>query len=602
MSNIKLTTLNELYNYLDANIYRHSDIFSLNIDIETLTEIDKVQAHLILDSLKYSLQCGKLVPFFTDTQGNSYPNIETLTDNEINYFLNYINISKNYYVIATINHFLFIKVKSKNKMNFAQNAINAYLSLFKKYQEFSEKEHWYELSIIFNNLTDLAFRANYKINEVKDLSIYIVKNTSIHVLRRDAVEFLVAKVKKKKFKKTVLKGFIKICKNNINQYKDDINWSLGFIELGREISKVQNGNLVQWDLLQAKAYENEMNRALKLKNNNIVAASWCKDAIQYYKKSNNKHKANKLYKKYNNLCKNISYTQISGPKIDLKDDIKKLNEYIDKSEPIEVLKTLIYDFIPIYENNKNNAEKNFKGLLTSFFPISYTDIYGQIVGYANTDEEKLRHELWETYKFDFAKRSFILQQYIFYALKTNKLNEYILLEYFRTTWYGDIITKALPDKQKLKYQWLEHIKEPIISYFEKQRKYACNSYFRLTYINEVDSLILKIEGILRDLIDFTQIDNFTVRKFVNDVKGRQVSYWKSLNELLWDNNISQILSKNDVWFMRYFLTDYLNTRNNIAHCLVLNPYQEEYYYGFQWILIILLRLSLYIKRKNKPNS
>ena len=176
------------------------------------------------------------------------------------------------------------------------------------------------------------------------------------------------------------------------------------------------------------------------------------------------------------------------------------------------------------------------------------------------------------------------------------------MEYFRTTWYGDIITKALPDKQKLKYQWLEHIKEPIISYFEKQRKYAYNSYFRLTYINEVDSLILKIEGILRDLIDFTQIDNFTVRKFVNDVNGRQVSYWKSLNELLWDNNISQILSENDVWFMRYFLTDYLNTRNNIAHCLVLNPYQEEYYYGFQWILIILLRLSLYIKRKNKPNS
>ncbi len=246
MSNIKLTTLNELYNCLDANIYKHSDIFSLNIDTETLTEIDKVQAHLILDSLKYSLQCGKLVPFFTDTQGNSYPNIETLTDNEINYFLNYINISKNYYVIAQINHFL-------------------YFSLFKKYQEFSEKEHWYELSIIFNNLTDLAFRVNYKINEVKDLSIYIVKNTSIHALRRDAVEFLIAKVKKKKFQKTVLKGFIKICKNNINQYKDNINWSLGFIELGREISKVQNGNLVQWDLLQAKAYENEMNRALKLK-------------------------------------------------------------------------------------------------------------------------------------------------------------------------------------------------------------------------------------------------------------------------------------------------------------------------------------------------
>lgn len=115
-------------------------------------------------------------------------------------------------------------------------------------------------------------------------------------------------------------------------------------------------------------------------------------------------------------------------------------------------------------------------------------------------------------------------------------------------------------------------------------------------------MILKVEGILRDLVDFAQIDNFTVRKFVNYVNGRQVSYWKSLNELLWDNNISQILSENDVWFMRYFLTDYLNTRNNIAHCLVLNPYQEEYYYGFQWILIILLRLSLYLKKDKEVKN
>lgn len=602
MCNTIIKTLNEFYNYADANVFKHTDALNLKIDIDKLEDVEKYQVQLIVNCLKYTIQAGKLRPFFTDANGNAYPDIGTITENDINYLTNYLNESTNLYIIAKINHLLFIKSDCKNKINFANNAIDAYLELFNKYLV-TEHDYWLELSYIFNNLTDLVFKAKYKINELKLLSINIVKTSNKNVLIRDAAKFLIERVKKKKFDKSVLKGFIDICKTKIKNSNDNMNWTECFIELGRKISQIQNGNLRQWDLLQAKTYENEMKKAQQINNNSIAAASWCKDAIKYYKKAKNKIKADKLFKKYSDLCKTIQYATIDGPPYNLQTDIDKLKDFIDKSNNLDVLNEIIYGFIPKYENNKKTAQEILKNSsLTNFCSSIYTDIYGQVIGYASTDEEKFKHELWNSYKISFHFSSILLFHYIQYALKTNKLNIDLLLEYLKTTWFGIIIKKQLPENQILVYQWLEHIEQPIISYFNKQQKYLCDTNFRLTFINEVDSLTLKIEGILRYLIELAHIEGFSVRKFVNDKNGRQVSNWKSINELLWDSNISKILNEDDVWFMRYFLTDYLDVRNNIAHCLILNPYQEQYYYGFQWLLIIILRLSKYVKLKNSLES
>lgn len=594
MSNVSINTLKEFYNYVDANVFQHKDALNLKIDIDNKVEdATKYQVWLIIDCLKYTIKSGKLIPFFTYANGNTYPDIKNLTDNDIDYLLNYLKETNNLYIKAKINHFLFIKAKHKNKINFANNAIDAYFELFNKYL-ITKHDSWLELSFVFNNLSDLVFKVEYKINELKLLSISIVKTSNNNVLIRDAAEFLIEKVKKKKFNKSILMGFIKICKTKIKNSNNNINWTEYFIELGRKISRIRNGNLFQWDLLQAKSYEKEMKKAQRIKNNDIVAASCCKNAIKYYKKVKNKTKVDKLFKKYCDLCKTVQYATIDCSHYDLKDDIKNLKDRIDKSNNIDILKDLIYCFVPKYENNSKLAKQNLANFsITSFCTSVYTDIYGQVIGYSSKDEEKYKQELWNFYKIYFDFNSILLLNYIQYAISTNKLNAGILIEYLKTTWFGNVIKKQLPENQILSYQWLEHIEQPIISYFNKQQKYIYDNNFRLTYINEVDSLTLKTEGILRDLVDFAHIEGFSVRKFVDDKDGRQISKWKSINELLWDPNILKILNEDDIWFMRYFLTDYLDVRNNIAHCLILNPYQEQYYYGFQWLLVILLRLSIY---------
>lgn len=594
MSNRIINTLNEFYVYADANIFDSTSAINLKIDIDNLIENDRYQIQLITECLKYSMQAGKLIPLFTYPDGTSYPDIKTLTDEDIKYLSSYLSISNNQYIKAKINHFLFIKAKCKNKINFAHDAIDSYFCLINHLIE-SEENTWFELSQLYNNLIDLVFKVNYKIEDAKEFSIKVIKTSKKYVLVRDALCFLIEKVKKKKFKKSVLNGFINICKSNIKNSKDNINWVECFVNLGREISKIQNGNVQQWDLLLAKAYENEMIKAQKINNNGIVSAHWCEKSIAFYKKSKNKLKAEKLFKKYNELCKTIQYTEIDSEPIDLTNIINDLKSGIDKSCDSDILNGLIFSFIPKFVDNKNSAIKNRDLALSSLFSPTYNDQYGQVVGYADTENENLKYELWNSYNISFELNSILLQHYIKYSLETNKLNAEILINYLKTTWLGKTLRKQLTGDNVLKYQWLEHIEQPIISYFDKLQKYIIDNNFRLTFINEVDSLTLKIEGILRDVIEFAQIKNFQVRKLVKDKNDRQISNWKTINELLWDPLIFKILKDDDIWFMRYFLTDYLDVRNNIAHCLALSPYQDQYYKSFEWLLIILLRLSKYIK-------
>ena len=95
MSNRIINTLNEFYVYADANIFDSTSAINLKIDIDNLIENDRYQIQLITECLKYSMQAGKLIPLFTYPDGTSYPDIKTLTDEDIKYLSSYLSISNN---------------------------------------------------------------------------------------------------------------------------------------------------------------------------------------------------------------------------------------------------------------------------------------------------------------------------------------------------------------------------------------------------------------------------------------------------------------------------------------------------------------------------
>lgn len=160
------------------------------------------------------------------------------------------------------------------------------------------------------------------------------------------------------------------------------------------------------------------------------------------------------------------------------------------------------------------------------------------------------------------------------------------------TWYGYSLEKILADKRIYKYSWLDYIQEPIktfITKFEKCINEECDNFG--LYIQEIDSLTLKIEGIIRDLIMLFQIDGLDAFCFDQNNNFK----WKNINNYLYDEKINLIIQENDLWFIRYFLIDCHNLRNRTAHSLM---FIGEYgIYNMIMLFVVILRLSKYTIQK-----
>lgn len=389
-----------------------NDFFVFNIDIDNLSNDDKYQIKLICDCLNTRIVCGNI-------QENGNWQIKELTENDVFYVNNYISCSKNYYVKAKLNHLLFFKTTEKNRIIYARNAIDSYIIAYQN--SINSDDIWINASQIYNNLVDLAFKINYQKNAVLQISINNIKKSKEWGIIKESLDFLIEKVKKKKYKKVVLNGCINICKRQIKNPQNNITIIENFISLGMKISKIKNGNLVQWDILQARAYENEIKNALLIENNEMVAASWCKDAIKYYKRAKLKNKANNLYIKYKKLSSKMQLATFESDAYDLKNEIENLYKFIDSHSSTGILNFLIYGFIPNYKHNIKRAEQmQNESVISCLVSTTYTDLYGQIVGYANTEEENLRKNLWQEYCFGLQFRSILVDKYLQYAIeKTN---------------------------------------------------------------------------------------------------------------------------------------------------------------------------------------
>lgn len=103
--------------------------------------------------------------------------------------------------------------------------------------------------------------------------------------------------------------------------------------------------------------------------------------------------------------------------------------------------------------------------------------------------------------------------------------------------------------------------------------------------------MLKIEGIIRDIIALSNIKYLytTKSKIKNNDENKKIVECSSINTLIWEKEIFELIPENDVWFLRWFLVDGLGIRNNIAHALHLSIYEYNDNV-MHYLIIIILRL------------
>lgn len=116
------------------------------------------------------------------------------------------------------------------------------------------------------------------------------------------------------------------------------------------------------------------------------------------------------------------------------------------------------------------------------------------------------------------------------------------------------------------------------------------------FVQEIDCISSKIEGILRDIGIYSNLEEFRAFKFDKDKNFE----WNNINKYLSDSSLTDIIDENELQFFRYFLIDRRNLRNRVAHCMM---FKGEY--GIQNIIMLLfvvLRLSKYLQLKEQSDK
>lgn len=559
---------------------------------KNLTEKEKQNIEIEINCLQFIVRNGKIKPLYTSEKNDGsiviYPNIDLIDEEQVNYLKTRCESLSNTYFRTRFLHIIWYKTKD---FEYAKRTIDSYFDLvneFIKLDKAKPKEHFgIEICYALWNMQDLVFSFNYKITELQELLLNIINNHNTESscflrLQLDCIKILVEKVKKNKLDICVLNGIEDVCENTLNGDLSEL-FASDYFKIGEEISRILKTGSNKWILKQAEYYEK-----LADSKNPIIAPEYCQKAIDLYKRINNETKINELRSKYLFLSKSVKLTQYCSDSFDLTPCIEEYEKLAEELKAEDILKFLTYssDIIPKYDEDKAFAESlNEKCVLSSICHTNVIDEYGHIIEKLETEEDELQHKIYTQYDIWYDMQSKILTHFLKKAFELGKFNLDVVLDFLKKSWFGANIEKNLTGKQTYSYNWLQYIEPSIMSFFIKFQKCIDTNEYSILFIPEIDSLCMKFEGIIRDMIHLTNTKEIPTFYFDKDKNFG----WNNINKCLRDPNIFKIIPENDVYFLRYFLIDHRNLRNRVAHSLT---FLGEYdIYNMIILLIAMLRLS-----------
>lgn len=233
------------------------------------------------------------------------------------------------------------------------------------------------------------------------------------------------------------------------------------------------------------------------------------------------------------------------------------------------------------------------------------DQSGHTAQHFSDDNEKKHYWILYEYNSHIKLSSMLLINEIFLeALRKEKMSLEIVVDFLeKHSWYGKTFEKKMPNGETIAFNWLGLLTPALNEYFSQIRMFLLNPAInRPNFILTIDSLILKLEGLLRDLCEFSGITTFYTTK---DNKGRNLVREKDINALLYEEDIKKLFDEDELLFLRYLLIEKagLNLRNKIAHSLVnVHDYNFESMHLLMLALLKLARFDFVSKKDEEGQS
>lgn len=332
------------------------------------------------------------------------------------------------------------------------------------------------------------------------------------------------------------------------------------------------------------------------KGNNMAAVTFTENALRLYQQSKNKEKIAEVEKKYSEQRGKFKLATIRQdfPKEHTDKITENIKEIVSTGNENDIIQYLI--ITPWYskiENIQSMADDTKKrSALMSMFGSSILDKYGNTIDTFHTEEEKDAFNFWQSYGFNFQVGTQTMHQFFIEAYKAGKISYSSILTYLEKTWLNEPIIRNY-NGEAFGIVPLDLIKPGIKRVFIELDTFFTDNNYESDYVTITDSLVLKIETLIRNFCEKIGIATFKTRQ-----KGKdKLVMEKLLDDLLADiknSNINQTgFDEEDRIFIKYVLSEKagLNLRNQVAHGLMdINEY------SFSKIIIILsiiLKISKY---------
>ncbi len=608
-----ITDLKSLCNHLekDATDYKYShqigNLFQKLRDLKhkenKSDEAEKAQWEV--DFFNSMIEEGKLKPMFTGTNNKGeiieYPSLDRFDDKAYEYLIGRLDSTTNSLLKARYSNILWCSPKKHAK--YAKMAVDSYLKLIKIYEakDMKEPQEHYGLDVlkVIKNAYSVAHQIKYKVDKIKSelrrlVNTFNFKSSSSFALRANLIE-LMLKDKRRFFEKDFL-GFENICwqiSESLTK-SGNIHGAIDLLELGEKVEQKLGKKTHDWRKQVAKSYETLMKRTEK--DNNLASLTFCQSALENYKKLKDKNKISELEKKYSELKNSMKLTEFKT-EVDLTEHIKICREVAQKvvqNDPDEIIKVLTLDknLFPRYKDMEKIAKEHSKKFIVQhLFPTEILDQSGHTAQHFSDEDEKKYYGILKQYDWELnLNKIYLINEIFFAAIQENKLSADILLKFLnRHSWLGKNISKKWAN-QTIKYNWLNLIAPSLHEYFLQMQYCFTNPKYSPNLVLSIDSLTLKIEGLIREICRFSGV---TTSYMPKDSKSRNIAREKDIHALLYEEPIKELFDEDDILFFKFLLVEKTgyNLRHKVAHSLMLF---QEYNINYMHLLILaLLRLAKY---------
>lgn len=610
---VSFADFKSLYDHLEKNAseYKYShQIGSLFQQLRDLKhkenkpdEAEKAQWEL--DFFNFTVNEGKLNPMFTGTNEKGefvkYPSLARFDERTYEYLIERLDFTQNPALRARYSNILWYSPKKHAK--FAKTAAESYLELVEIYESKDKsepQEHW-GLSVLeaIKNAYFISCQAELELDAIKSqikrlVSTFNFESSCSFALRASLIGLMLED--KKRFSNADFTGLENICwQISESLEKSNVHGAIGMMELGEKIDQKLERRTHEWRRRIAELYEIMMKQ--RGESGDLASLYFCQKAMENFRKINDEEKIKELEKKYLKLKESVELKEFKT-EIDLTEHVKqcrKIAEELVQREPDDLIKLLMLDrnLLPKRKDMEKLAEEQGKQFpLQKLFPTEVIDQGGHPAQHFSDEEEMKYFGLLNQYQFDLELNKIYLINEIFFAgIRKNKLSAEILLGFLgKHSWFGKNISKKLSSNETIEYNWLSQIAPALHEYFDQIRWYLLDLRKRPNLVLSIDSLTLKVEGLLRDICVFSGVPTFYMTQ---DSKGRNIVREKDIHALLYEDQIEKLFDEDDLLFFKFLLVEKAgyNLRHRIAHSLMLF---QEYSIAYMHLLILaLLKLGKY---------